>query len=151
MTFDIALRRWLTAIRISVVVLIVSSPTLSGATEDNSAHGQLDGMAFKGMLGPLENRDVPDVLYFKDGKFWSQSCTQLGFAPAPYWTRIVGNEVEFRGFLDSPERGRFSFLGRVNKDHAKVDINWRRDRWYWSIERQMRFEGTLSERSTLNR
>lgn len=108
------------------------------------ASGPLDGMSFVGRIGPQGQPDLDDTIYFNDGQFWSAACTRCGFAPAPYWARRVGDAIEFRGTLESPERGVFTYVGVVRDGRLSTEINWRRDRWYWSIDRDLRFVGTLA-------
>jgi hypothetical protein len=135
----------LRAILLGLVVLLAPRPTAGDEVGQGVARGPLDGMAFVGKIGPAENPDVADVLYFRDGHFWSKACTLCGFAPAPYWVRYVEDGIEFRGVLESPDRGRFSYSGIVRDGRLTAAINWRHDRWYWSVDRDLRFEGVRSE------
>ncbi|PJK28017.1 hypothetical protein CVT23_19200 [Minwuia thermotolerans] len=118
-------------------------------TRQDAARGPLDGMAFVGMIGPVEDPDVADILYFDEGQFWSKACTRCGFMPSPYYARSVGDSIEFRGELESRDRGKFSYFGTVQDGQITAIIRWRRDRWYWSIDRDLRFEGTLSETTSM--
>lgn len=137
--------------RIFWVVFVTAATLFAGhaAGSDDAdrpgAHGPLDGMAFVGKIGPRGDPDIDDVLFFQDGHFWSKACTGCGFAPAPYWIRHVGEGIEFRGFLESADRGRFSYLGLVKNGRITATIKWRKDRWYWSIDRAMGFEGRLAD------
>lgn len=128
------------------VAMILLAPLAASGGESGSdrAQGPLDGMAFVGKIGPAGDPDLDDVLYFEDGHFWSKACTRCGFAPAPYWVRKVAEGIEFRGVLESPERGRFHYLGRVHDGRITVQINWRHERWYWSIDRDLSFRGKLA-------
>jgi len=120
--------------------------TLGGvAGGQDGARGALDGMAFVGKIGPAGAPDMDDALYFEDGHFWSQACTRCGFAPGPYWYRHIGDAIEFHGVLESEERGRFSYLGIVRDGRISASINWRHDRWYWSIDRDLSFDGDLAD------
>lgn len=109
-------------------------------------HGRLDGMRFVGMFGPDgQPGDRKDTLYFGDGQFWSANCVPCGFSPAIYWVRQAGDEIHFRGEMASPERGKFTYTGIIRGKRLTAKIHWRQERWYWSIDRDFRFEGTLSD------
>jgi len=137
--------RALATLLLSLSVLLLAPLAGSGGdTGSGRTHGPLDGMVFVGKLGPAANPDRDDVLYFDDGHFWSRACISCGFAPGPYWVRRVGERIEFRGVLESPERGRFHYVGRVQDGRITVEINWRHERWYWSIDRDLRFQGSLA-------
>ncbi len=120
--------------------------TPSAPVTPPASHGRLDGMRFVGMFGPDgQPGGKQDVLYFGDGQFWSAICVPCGFAPANYWVRSVGDAIHFRGEMGSPERGMFRYTGVVRGKHLTAKINWRRDRWYWTVDRDFKFEGTLSD------
>lgn len=113
------------------------------ATEKPAERGVLDGRAYAGAFGPA-GRDAgrDDTLYFRDGHFWSANCVPCGFRPAVYWTRRVGDAIHFRGEMHSVDRGRFVYAGVVRNGVLSATIAWRKDRWYWSIDRDFRFEGS---------
>ena len=135
------------AVAIVPTGLAVSGDAVTSAPETSPAsHGRLDGMRFVGMFGPDgQPGDRKDTLYFGDGRFWSANCVPCGFVPAIYWIRLAGDETHFRGEMTSPERGKFTYTGIVRGKRVTAKINWRRERWYWSIDRDFRFEGVLSE------
>jgi len=115
-----------------------------GQNDAAAAHGPLDGMRFVGDFGPKgEAADREDTLYFADGKFWSKNCVPCGFSPGPYWVRYTEDGIHFKGELRSPESGRFFYSGVVQDGRLEVSINWRKERWYWTIDRDFRFEGEL--------
>lgn len=116
------------------------------AASASRSHGPLDGMRFEGRFGPAdEPADLEDMLYFGDGKFWSDICIRCGFPPGAYWVRYEEEAIHFRGVLESAERGRFVYTGTVRDGRLTADVSWRRERWYWTIDRDFRFEGTLAE------
>lgn len=114
------------------------------------AGGPLDGMVFVGLIGPADNPDVSDRLYFENGKFWSGECIRCGFEPGVYWTRRVDGGIAFQGTLESPDRGSFAYEGFV-RDGGKIEvsINWRHERWYWTIDRELRFVGEAATGETV--
>lgn len=134
-------------VRIAVLhalkVLLV--PPLAGGEEakQSALNGPLDGMAFSGKVGPAGFLSGDDVLYFDKGQFWSNSCTRCGIAPGGYWVRNVDGGIEFRGEVKNPDRGQFFYLGTVRDGRDAVTIKWRKQRWYWSINRDFHFEGAL--------
>lgn len=109
-----------------------------------SGSGLLDGQDFEGILGPAGDgggRRIEDSLHFRGGFYWSKGCIACSFAPGPYSARAVEGGVEFTGVLESPERGVFSYAGLVTETGLVAEIGWRRERWYWTLERGFRFEG----------
>ena len=110
--------------------------------------GPLDGRVYEGRLRTVDgNVDLADDLIFANGHFWSTGCIECGFAPGAYWSRRNGDRIEFRGALTSPERGDFTYEGYVEGDEIRVRLNWLRERWYWTLDRDYTFEGRLSSRS----
>ncbi|WP_162798238.1 hypothetical protein [Sulfitobacter sp. SK011] len=111
-----------------------------------NAEGLLDGKTFSGMIGPAENPDLPDNLYFDDGHFWSQICTRCGFVPGVYQAEETAEGVRFTGTLESESRGRFDYVGVLKDDGSVVvSVVWERRRWYWTSTREIMFVGALSE------
>ena len=107
-----------------------------------NAEGVLDGRSFSGMIGPIENPDMEDSLFFNDGQFWSDICTRCGFVPEPYHTEETAEGVRFTGMLESESRGRFDYDGLVKGDGSiRVSITWERRRWYWTSRREIVFIG----------
>lgn len=122
-----------------LLVLYLSYGQIGLAQE---ATGLLDGRVFQGKIGPRQKPDLEDKLIFNNGRFWSEICTQCGFAPGHYWTRKEGNSIHFRGELVG-DRGVFEYDGVVRGDHVQVSIRWTKERWYWTIERELGFQGEL--------
>ena len=113
------------------------------------SQGVLDGLSFEGMFGPAERSpDKADVLYFRDGLFWSKICVPCGFPPGPYRARRTDEGIQFEGVLESPDRGRFLYSGLVKDGRLVAQVNWRKERWYWTIDKDFRFEGAQGESTT---
>jgi hypothetical protein len=49
--------------------------------------------------------------------------------------------------LTSPDRGQFHYKGVIRDGRVFVRLNWRKERWYWIIDKDFRFEGVRAERS----
>ena len=114
-------------------------------TDEGRAEGLLDGKIFAGMIGPAENPDLPDSLYFDDGHFWSNICTRCGFVPGLYEAAKTEDGIVFGGTLESDSRGQFEYEGIVKEDGSiVVSVVWERRRWYWTSTREIVFIGAIS-------
>lgn len=138
------------ALTMAVLMSLLLASVRLGLSDDRAKssppHGPLDGMHFVGDFGPEgEPADLTDVLYFAEGQFWSENCVPCGFSPGVYWVRFSEDGIHFRGELESAERGRFLYSGVVRDGRLTAHINWRKDRWYWSIDRNFWFKGALAE------
>ena len=139
-------RAMLAAVAISLLLALASARAETGENGHGALRGPLDGLSFVGVFGPESGSDDrDDVLYFDDGQFWSEKCVPCGFKPGPYWVRFDDGAVHFRGVLESDDRGRFTYVGVVRDEAISVKINWRHDRWYWTIDKDFRFEGKLTD------
>ena len=126
-----------------VVILLVAVALAAPARADApDARGLLDGRVFVGKIGAKGDPDTADELHFRDGQFWSERCIQCGFQPGPYEARKVGDTIHVRGRL-SGDGGTFDYEGTIVGDVAQMDIKWRKERWYWTIERDREFAGIL--------
>lgn len=131
------------ACRFFAVSVAVAAEGLDPAAESND--GPLDGLVFTGEFGPEgEPADRTDTLYFGNGRFWSENCIPCGFPPGIYRVRRADGAIRFQGKLHSPERGTFRYEGVVRGERISVSINWRRERWYWTIDRDFWFRGVLA-------
>jgi len=129
---------------LATAVLLYCVDGIASETGGN-AEGPLDGMVFKGHIGPADSPDVPDTLHFEQGRFWSGECVRCGFKPGIYRVRHLDDGIAFRGVLQSEDRGTFTYEGRIRGDEIDVAINWRHERWYWTIDRDLRFTGRRLE------
>lgn len=128
-----------------------AAPVAVPAENIAAVSGPLDGMDFVGTFGPVEETSPkPDTLHFRNGYFWSSGCTECGFPPGTYWSRTVGDSIEFQGVLESPERGRFTYHGTVRDGEIEVRVNWLRERWYWTVNRDYRFAGKAEDMDSVS-
>lgn len=148
-------RRFLRALPCTVLVTATMACVPASASEvtpDASGlegSGPLDGLAFRGRLGPADappDDRVRDALYFRNGHFWSEQCTECGFEPGRYWVRYSSEGIHFRGRLQNDDGGVFHYRGLVRDDgDIEATIAWHKERWYWTINREFRFDGTQRE------
>jgi hypothetical protein len=106
----------------------------------------LDGKTFHGEI--VDDKGIvrsKDVVSFKDGQFHSVTCARFGFAGAPYWMRVQGDAVHFFAESAHPDHGTMVFKGTVRGSHAEWTAVWTKERWYWSIRREIAFRGMERE------
>lgn len=131
---------------LAVALWPARSDVSDDATLQAESSGPLDGLSFDGMFAsPDGSSGRADVLHFGDGKFWSKICVPCGFPPGPYQARTTDEGVRFEGVLESPDRGRFRYTGIVKDGRIIARINWRKERWYWTIDKDFRFEGARAK------
>lgn len=126
----------------SMLVALWMFVGLAANAQTLEAGGPLDGMVFSGKIGDPKTTQRDDQLHFNNGMFWSAICIRCRFKPGNYWVRRVGNVTHFRGEMLS-ERGRFIYTGKIADGKASVNVNWTKKRWYWSIDRDLEFNGKL--------
>ncbi len=130
----------------ALLFALAASALPGDAAQPVAMNGPLDGMRFVGNFGPADGAlDRKDELTFGDGQFWSAICVPCGFLPTTYWIRHVGDAVHFRGEMGSVDRGSFHYEGVIRGEQLSATVQWRKERWYWSIDRAFRFEGRMSE------
>jgi len=113
---------------------------------DVAGSGFLDGMSFAAELGPLgKPADLEDTLVFANGTFVSTECEKRCQYPArPYFIRHVGDKVEFVSETECPYKdAKIVWRGTVEDGTIKGVFTWTTVRWYWTIEKEFAFEGTL--------
>jgi len=118
---------------------------------DPGGFGILDGMTFASELGPEgKPSDVKDTLVFADGLFVSMECERRCNYPArPYFVRQNGDKIEFVSETRCPDKdARIVWHGTVEDDTISGTFTWTVARWYWTIEKEFWFEGTLAEPDT---
>ena len=116
-------------------------------TADVSGSGILDGMTFSGVMGMgAEGGEVKDTFVFAAGTFLSTECDRrCGYPARPYFVRQVGEKIEFVSesqclFKDA----KITWRGTVEDGTIKGISTWVVKRWYWTIEKEILFEDTLS-------
>ena len=124
----------------TMVALLIPGIGVS-AKEMPTGSGLLDGMIFAGKMGPASHPDFDEELHFNEGMMWSKTCISCGYMPGPYWTRRQGDTIQFTGELKGRSGSTFHYEGAVTGGRAEVAVRWTKDRWYWSIERNLIFHG----------
>jgi hypothetical protein len=122
----------------------------SSETDAVAGSGTLDGMTFASELGPLgKPADVKDSLVFANGTFVSTECEKrCGYPARPYYVRHVGDKIEFISETRCPGKdAKIVWRGTVADGQIKGEYTWTVARWYWTIEKEFWFEGTLIDRA----
>jgi hypothetical protein len=106
----------------------------------------LDGMTFSGKAGPLGKAlDIDDKWVFSKGSFVSTQCSTICKYPkAPYFVRQKNGKTQFisEGHCTDKD-AKILWRGTVDKNTVKGVFTWTVSRWYWTVEKKFRFEGTL--------
>lgn len=131
------------------VLLSVLSPL---AVAQNDATGGFNGISVhldnRRFVGPMsvsgESTPTQDIFLFKDGTFVSENCLRWGFSPTPYWLRRDADGLHFMAHLESPEHGSMHYEGTFDGRVIKGTAMWKKERWYWTIEREYQFMGRPS-------
>jgi hypothetical protein len=104
-----------------------------------------EGVQFVGPFGAEDEKNPKqDTFTFKDGKFATASCLEWGFTPAPYWVRQGPKGLQFLAELTSPEHGTMRYEGVLDGKKLTVAGYWKKERWYWTIERTYKGHGRPS-------
>lgn len=117
-------------------------------TVESGGSGVLDGKTFAGLLGPIgKPGDVKDTLAFTNGNFFSSECDKrCGYPARPYFVRQVGDKIEFVSESHCLYKdAKLVWRGTVDGETIKGLFTWTLNRWYWTIEKEFWFEGTLAE------
>ncbi|MDX1757800.1 MAG: hypothetical protein R3175_17215 [Marinobacter sp.] len=118
-----------------------------GVASAQEVAGTLEGAIFEGVLreaGATSGGDV-DRLIFRDGRFISEACKEYGFEPAAYSVSQELGGVTFQATSVSPSHGTMVWRGSRNGDRMEAEVVWTKERWYWDIRREYRFEGQLAK------
>jgi hypothetical protein len=147
------------AILLGVVLILTSGLQITAANEDSSSTvtqdteesvpGPLDGLTFRGALGPDgKPKDIQDIFVFENGTFVSKECELRCKYPArPYFVRVNGSKTEFISETQCPYKdAKIVWRGTIEGDQIKGKSTWVVKRWYWTVENTFEFEGKLTEK-----
>jgi len=135
------------------IVSITTKPVITESTSaiQDSGSGPLDDMTFTGMLG-LEGqpKDIEDLFVFENGTFVSKECElRCKYPAAPYFVRNNNNLTEFVSETKCPYKdATIVWRGTVDGNTIKGVSTWTLKRWYWTVEKNFEFSGTLVKQST---
>ena len=122
----------------STAVADETSPKLPPSAIENT----LEGVRFVGPFGAEGEKEPKlDIFTFEDGSFSTASCLEWGFLPASYWLRRDADGLHFLAELESPEHGTMRYEGVFDGKELTVVGYWKKERWYWTIERIYRGKG----------
>ncbi len=131
-----------------IMVVLFSTNTLfaegQGPRPEPMTVGVLDGMAFSGILG-MDDGDVRDSFVFAKGTFVSTECERrCGYVARPYYVRKDGDKTDFISeSICLHKNSKIVWRGTVEGETIKGVATWTVERWYWTIEKEYSFEGTL--------
>jgi hypothetical protein len=124
----------------------VPAQNIDAGPQMQAIDNDLEGIRFVGPFGAEDEADPKqDGFTFKDGKFATDSCLEWGFTPAPYWVRQAPDGLHFLAELESPDHGTMRYEGVYNGRELTVVGYWKKERWYWTIERTYRGTGWPEE------
>lgn len=137
---------------IFAVVVLSAAAVTAQEPESSSAIpiDVLEGQSFAGEFTPAdESSGRPDDFVFSDGKFYSRQCLEYGFEAGPYWVRADGDRLYFFAELTSEENGVMTYEGSISGTAIYAQIEWIKPRWYWTIKRNFRFQGSRNTNAAI--
>jgi len=138
----------LSAGMIAAALLGFPATTSAGESVENQTRAHLDGMSFKGGVGPHgQPHDVEDRFVFANGEFVSKECERRCEYPArPYFVRKAGDQIEFISETRCPYKdATIVWRGTVQGDKIEGVATWTINRWYWTVEKKYEFSGRLEQ------
>ena len=114
---------------------------------DGASWSILDGHVFEGEFGALgKDAKGTDGWVFDKGMFLSKSCLECGFPESPYLVRFEEGKTHFETITQCPRSdASITWRGTIEGDRIEGVFTWVMKRWYWTIEKQFWFRGTLVE------
>jgi hypothetical protein len=113
--------------------------------EPKAVSSLLDGKTFHGEIVDEKGKvEAKDVVTFRDGKFRSAVCADLGIAESPYFVRTEGETTHFLVEAGNQDTGTMVFRGIVRGEQAEWRGVWSKDRWYWRVRREVQFKGVTA-------
>lgn len=134
-----------------VCAVCAQADSMQADTTQTSSHplmSVLDGKSFSGELGgPGITPGRKDIVVFQDGMFVSKECERrCGYTDGPYWVRSDGDGVQFKAETPCLKAdATIVWTGTVKDDEIEGTFTWTSERWYWTVEKEFSFKGTLME------
>ncbi len=105
-----------------VAVLNLLAFSAVGLADENK--GALDGMTFKGSIGPkAAKKHYDDDLVFKDGTFLSTACEQFGFHAVPYTATKAKGKTMFEATATNEKGEKMVWKGTIAGKMASATID----------------------------
>jgi hypothetical protein len=142
---------------LSVMICVgVMFPSISHSAQEDQyksvdsviGSGILDGLSFTSTNGQYgKPGDHGDTLIFKDGTFVSTDCEKKCNYPAQaYFARRLGEIIEFISETRClTQDAEIVWRGTVDGNAIEGTYSWRSSRWYWTIEKEFWFKGSLQK------
>ncbi|WP_415903473.1 hypothetical protein ACMXYR_07100 [Neptuniibacter sp. QD29_5] len=124
---------------LTLCVLLFFQPAIA------ESQGLLDGTSYVGQNGEKgREANQNDTLYFNEGLFISESCSDYDFKHGKYDAWEDAGKIHFKATTISPTHGQLSWKGSLDGTVMNVTYIWTKKRWYWAdIHREYWFNGTL--------
>ncbi|MEE4379122.1 MAG: hypothetical protein V2J55_16650 [Candidatus Competibacteraceae bacterium] len=131
------------------ILSITTKPVITDRTSalQGDGSGPLDGMTFTGMLGPEgKPKDIEDSFVFENGTFVSKECElRCQYPPAPYKVHRANGQTVFVSETRCPYKdAKIVWRGTLDGNTISGVSTWTVKRWYWTVEKNFEFVGTLS-------
>ncbi len=120
---------------------------VAGISPDAQRWSILDGQEFSGQFGAIgKGAKGNDSWIFDNGTFLSKSCLECGFPETQYLVRFENEEVLFEAETQCPvSDATIAWQGTIKDGKIEGVYTWIKKRWYWTIEKEFWFKGTLTE------
>jgi hypothetical protein len=125
-------------------LVLVAGPL---AAEGAARTGPLDGLSFDTDMHVAENGATYESRFsFRDGQFYSVRCNEAcNFGWTEYDSWEEGGATHFLVVMTCEEAPHtVTWQGRIEGDRVTGSGLWRTERWYWTLERNAVYEGSLS-------
>jgi hypothetical protein len=132
-------------------IAVGSETPIDEAQRSFAGKGSLDGKVFVGRLGPVGSTpDVQDTWVFSSGMFVSKECQRrCDYPPRPYFARSANGKTEFVSETRCPGKdAKLIWRGTVDQGRVEGVMTWTVSRWYWTIEKEFSFSGSLRDRDS---
>jgi hypothetical protein len=135
------------ALSLALGLALSPAGAANSGTPTDKGGGVLDGLVFVTTMR-VDEYDAPfdDRITFDNGAFHSEECQRAcDFGWTAYYTRQEGDSVAFiveTACSDAPQSVRFT--GRVTGSRIEGSAVWTTERFYWTVQRNATFSGTLA-------
>jgi hypothetical protein len=85
-----------------------------------------------------------DELVFDEDTFHSRECHKIGFDKSTFKIAREGNEIQFSAVNISDKYGTLTWQGIIRDGVIEARYQWKKERMFWTIEREYWFIGEVS-------